>query len=118
MYIVNNALLLHERVLSWFELSPDGRGSSHMPARACPNFGPAPVHARARCADWRLGRRRASRVYVRFQNFIFDYPVVAAWTLTLQNKVRGERLKPTEPEGGTTYTSAFIQHASPALGEH
>ena len=26
-------------------------------------------------------------VYVRFQNFIFDYPVVAAWTLTRQNQV-------------------------------
>ena len=25
-------------------------------------------------------------VFVRFQNFILDYPVVAAWTLTLQNQ--------------------------------
>ena len=30
----------------------------------------------------------AQRVYVRFQNFIFDLPVVHAWTLTLQNQVR------------------------------
>ena len=28
------------------------------------------------------------RVYVRFQSFIFDLPVVHAWTLTLQNQVR------------------------------
>ena len=27
-------------------------------------------------------------VHVRFQNFIFDYVVVAAWTLTLQNQVQ------------------------------
>ena len=26
------------------------------------------------------------RVYVRFENFILDYPVVAAWTMTLQNR--------------------------------
>ena len=30
----------------------------------------------------------AQRVYVRFQNFIFDLPVVHVWTLTLQNQVR------------------------------
>ena len=28
----------------------------------------------------------SQEVFVRFQNLIFDYPVVAAWTLTLQNQ--------------------------------
>ena len=37
------------------------------------------------------------RVYVRFQNFIFDYPVVAAWSLTKANKVRMRTLPARSP---------------------
>ena len=37
------------------------------------------------------------RVYVRFQNFIFDYPVVAAWSLTKANKVRMRTLRARSP---------------------
>ena len=183
VYIVNNALPLHERALSWFELSyastcpPGLRPSPHihkpvaaltgawgrrrasragnkrgfwyvvayfakLPRRALAGISQAKALAlrkallaealqalfdeyRAEGADnpaligerFRDAHGVEQRVYVRFQNFIFDYPVVAAWTLTLQNKVRSAHPKPTEPEEGTTYTSTFIQHASPALGE-
>ena len=59
-------------------------------------------------------------VFVRFENLIFDYPVVAAWTLTLQNRtcfccrrVAGafHQLEPPAPERTVASERSLVEQA-------
>jgi hypothetical protein len=109
VYVVNNALPLHERrrrkfwfLLAYFGSLPPALVASLSAAKATALrkalltamlvalFGEYRRSAAHNPAYWGErfvdARGTLQHVHVRVQNLIFDYPVVAAWTMTLQNR--------------------------------